>query len=200
MIPTMHGSGGDTFFRAVVMGAVLGFVVWAACRYTTIPQQLLQRAIEWHERASAHGGQHTAEIVGVPQPMRGQQAVAVSAPVDPRTGQLATFYNATPIAANPQPSYPNQPASYIPQPPPDPGRDAIEQRLRELGAVYSLLETWGRDAPRYRFHCRVAMAGNAQITRSFERNGKSPHDAMLQVLRAIEAFRAQAGFADPNMR
>ncbi len=33
----------------------------------------------------------------------------------------------------------------------------IQQRLRELGANYYLLENWGDQGECYRFHCRVAV-------------------------------------------
>ena len=71
-------------------------------------------------------------------------------------------------------------------------RAAIEQRLRELGAVYSLLEMWGRDGTRYRYHCRVALAGGAQATRNFEIVGTDPETVMQQVLSEVEAWRSLA--------
>ena len=49
----MQQSAGDTFVRAVVMGAVLAALVWTANRYTTIPRLLIQRLIHWYETSAA---------------------------------------------------------------------------------------------------------------------------------------------------
>jgi hypothetical protein len=80
-------------------------------------------------------------------------------------------------------------------------RAQIERRLQALGAVYTLLEMWGRDERRYRFHCQVAFAGGADATRSFEANGTSPLQAMRRVLQDVEAWRAHTSFtAQPAVR
>lgn len=73
--------------------------------------------------------------------------------------------------------------------PPSDQRAAIEQRLAELGAVYSLLETFGRDQRRYRFHCDVTLAGSIDLTRSFEASGSDAIETMRRVLREVEAWR-----------
>ncbi len=66
----------------------------------------------------------------------------------------------------------------------------IQQRLRELGATYSLLETWGDRGQLYRFYCRMAMAGSSQFTRYFEATDAEPLSAMAQVLEQVEAWRS----------
>jgi hypothetical protein len=78
-------------------------------------------------------------------------------------------------------------------PPPLPATDWFtwtQQRLRELGATYYLLETWGRNGELYRFHCKMAIAGNQDYTRHFEATDADAARAMQAVLRQVEAWRA----------
>ena len=75
----------------------------------------------------------------------------------------------------------------------------MEQRLSELGAVYSLLEMWGHENVQYRFHCRVSIANNRQVTRSFEANGVSPEEAMRQVLTEVEGFQSTSSLQGPEV-
>jgi hypothetical protein len=67
---------------------------------------------------------------------------------------------------------------------------AMERKLREYGAVYYLLETWGNDGELFRFHCRMAMANNPNYTRHFEATDRDALKAMSQVLSRVEAWRA----------
>jgi hypothetical protein len=68
----------------------------------------------------------------------------------------------------------------------------IEQRLRELGATYYLLETWGRTGDRYRFLCRMALTGNSNYgaDRIFLATDSDPLRAMENVLQQAEQWRA----------
>ena len=68
-----------------------------------------------------------------------------------------------------------------------------QHRLRELGATYYLLETWGRNGELYRFHCKMAVAGNPDYTRHFEATDNDASRAMKQVLEQVEAWRAGRG-------
>lgn len=65
----------------------------------------------------------------------------------------------------------------------------IQHRLRELGATYYLLETWGPGGEQFRFHCQLAVAGNPSYARSFEAVGQSALDAMEEVLQQVEHWR-----------
>lgn len=65
----------------------------------------------------------------------------------------------------------------------------IQLRLRELGATYYLLESWGTNATRYRFHCRMAVAGDDRHFRQFEAMASDPLAAMTEVLRQVEQWR-----------
>jgi hypothetical protein len=67
----------------------------------------------------------------------------------------------------------------------------IEQRLRQLGATYYLLETWGPAGDRYRFFCRMAIAGNSDYGRNriFQSTDSDPLRAMQSVLDQAEQWR-----------
>lgn len=65
-----------------------------------------------------------------------------------------------------------------------------QQRLRELGATYYVLETWGPGGGQYRFHCKMAIGGNPDQTRHFEATDANPARAMQMVLQQVEASRA----------
>ncbi len=65
----------------------------------------------------------------------------------------------------------------------------VQERLRELGATYYLLESWGSDQRLFRFYCKVAVGGNADYTHWFEAIHADPLQAMQQVLRRVEAWR-----------
>lgn len=67
-----------------------------------------------------------------------------------------------------------------------------QKRLRDLGATYYLLETWGRRGELYRFHCKMAIAGNPDYTRYFEATDSDPSRAMQSVLRQVEGWRSGA--------
>jgi hypothetical protein len=97
-------------------------------------------------------------------------------------------------------SYPDSPplqnAVIRPDPKPAQGTDAPDRftyvldRLRELGAVYYLLETWGSEGLRFRFHCKMAIGGNPSYTRHFEATDRDAMQAMGKVLAEVETWRA----------
>jgi hypothetical protein len=66
----------------------------------------------------------------------------------------------------------------------------MERKLREHGATYYLLETWGKDGELYRFHCRMAVGNNPNYTRHFEASNRDALKAMSEVLERVEAWRA----------
>ena len=78
-----------------------------------------------------------------------------------------------------------------------PGSDpfhSIQDRLKELGATYYLLESWGNQQQMYRFYCRMAIGGNPNYTHYFEAMEADPVQAMLGVLRQVETWH-QGGMA-----
>ena len=66
---------------------------------------------------------------------------------------------------------------------------SIQDRLRQLGATYYLLESWGNDQQTYRFYCKTAVGGSTQFTRCFEATDADPLQAMVKVLRQVEGQR-----------
>ena len=71
----------------------------------------------------------------------------------------------------------------------------VQQRLRQLGATYYLLEAWGSDRQLYRFYCKMAVGGNASYTRYFEATDSNPLQAMAQVLQQVETWCSGGGGA-----
>lgn len=64
---------------------------------------------------------------------------------------------------------------------------AIQERLKELGARYLILENL-RDRQIYRFHCRVDVGDHAIYARVFESLDAQPQRAMECVLSDVEAW------------
>ncbi len=91
-----------------------------------------------------------------------------------------------PTAGAPMPGAADRMA--CPLEPTDPFKD-MERRLRQHGATYYLLETWGQSGELYRFHCRMAVASNASYTRHFEATDRDALKAMSDVLTQVEAWR-----------
>ena len=65
----------------------------------------------------------------------------------------------------------------------------MQDRLRQLGASYYLLETWGNQRQFFRFYCQMAVGGNSSYTRYFEAINANPLEAMADVLRQVESWR-----------
>jgi hypothetical protein len=70
---------------------------------------------------------------------------------------------------------------------------SIQDRLRQLGAKYYLLESWGAEQQMYRFFCKMAIGGSADYTRCFESTGADPLQAMREVLRQVETWKEGGG-------
>lgn len=66
----------------------------------------------------------------------------------------------------------------------------IQDRLRQLGATYYLLESWGDSSRQYRFYCRMAIGGNPKYTRQFWSIDADPLQAMANVLEQVETWRS----------
>jgi hypothetical protein len=63
-----------------------------------------------------------------------------------------------------------------------------EQRLRQLGATYYLLETLGPEINQYRFFCKIAAGANGEEV-GFYAIERDPLSAMKGVIRQIETWR-----------
>ena len=106
------------------------------------------------------------------------------------SGVVPTHYETAvaPLDQNLRPPPQMPPAS--PQPAEiDPGTK-IQNRLRQLGATYYLLEFLGGQQQRYRFYCKMAVGGNPNFPQVFEANDTDPLRAMSQVLQQVESWRA----------
>ncbi len=115
----------------------------------------------------------------------GDDAARVPAREYPATAPANPFRTAgqgavEPAAGASLPSQPEQPDRFR----------MMERKLREYGAVYYLLETWGTEGELYRFHCRMAITNNPNYTRHFEATDRDALKAMSQVLARVEAWRA----------
>jgi hypothetical protein len=66
---------------------------------------------------------------------------------------------------------------------------AMQDRLRQLGATYYLLETWGNQRQFFRFYCQMAVGGNSAFTHYFEATNANPMQAMADVLAQVERWR-----------
>ena len=208
----MKPSAFDTFCRALVLGAVLGALGWGAVRYTDLPQMALKKIVAISQEAQGHALSENylsdSSVLSASTPAPPSSAVnqqndlqnipSVTPGVLQHSAQHPTQHAAQqaaylePTVTNPNISQPYSQAENI--------RTAIEQRLCELGAVYSLLEMWGNENIQYRFHCRVSIANNRQVTRSFEANGTSPEGAMRQVLKEVEGFQSTSSLQGPEVR
>ncbi len=137
------------------------------------------------------------------------QSASFSVPVEPQTAPPA---GQSPAVTQPPNSYPQfapaqggMPGNSAPAVSANPGvvgvdRTAcpleqpdrfteMERRLREYGATYYLLETWGSAGELYRFHCRMAVANNGAYSRHFEATDRDALKAMADVLAQVEAWR-----------
>ncbi len=125
--------------------------------------------------AAGEGQPGSAERLGVAVPGDGRQGY----PGNPNQGLGSTGQSG--VSSLPGPS-----AHLIAQPD---RFTLMERRLRELGATYYLLETWGNESEHYRFHCKMAIANNATHTRQFEATDTDPLRAMGRVVEQVEAWR-----------
>jgi hypothetical protein len=64
----------------------------------------------------------------------------------------------------------------------------MEERLRQVGATYYRLETWGQEGRRFRFQCRVAADQTTGWARHFEATDPQPIQAVAKVLASVESW------------
>ncbi len=69
---------------------------------------------------------------------------------------------------------------------------AIQQRLRQLGASWYTLETWGNEG-RFHFTCRVSVDGNPGLNRLFQASDAEAIQAMAKVLHEVERWKSSSG-------
>lgn len=147
------------------------------------PSNLLAGTIDPGSSASSQEG----------TPAQGVAPARFQMPVNHAPSPSATGPSATPAPVEPPAVLPPHLAQAVPStavpPQANPFRD-MEQRLRSLGATYYLLESWGTEGNLYRFHVKMALAGNPNYNRHFEATDADPLAAMHRVLDEVEAWRS----------
>lgn len=169
--------------------------------------QLIPLPVSPHRQASTSQPRGNATV---PASYAQPSAPAAGSPLGPRQAvpaagrptpeQLPTAQGPRTVPAGMQPTSmrQNPPPPAIPaaraddgtQPASRPTFQEVQLELRRRGVTYSLLETLGPSGERYRFHCNVAVAGNARYTRHFEATSADPIAAMYCVLGQIEAWQS----------
>ncbi len=66
---------------------------------------------------------------------------------------------------------------------------SMQKRLKDMGATYYLLETWGNQEQLYRFYCKMSVGGSANYTHCFEATHADPLQAMRDVVRQVEQWK-----------
>ncbi len=106
--------------------------------------------------------------------------------------------------ANPQPTDPPREHQGLPSiaqiplrssRPPVESSDRLQRitaKLRELGASYYLLESWGKEVPTYRFYCQMESVEPARRKKSFEATETTPIRAMEVVLNDVVRWLREA--------
>jgi hypothetical protein len=117
----------------------------------------------------------------------GAERLGVALPVDGRQNPLANQNHGPSGNGAPGLGGPMNPSAHLVAPPDR--FTLMERRLREFGATYYLLETWGNGSEYYRFHCKMAIANNPTHTRQFEATDTDPLRAMARVVEQVEAWR-----------
>ena len=69
----------------------------------------------------------------------------------------------------------------------------VQDRLRQLGATYFVLETCGDAKHDFRFYCRMSMGGNPRVTKPFWCFDSDPLKAMTGVLKQVEDWQTGGG-------
>lgn len=114
---------------------------------------------------------------------RTRDSIANASAVEPNQRPLASAPRQEAILASYETAAGHQPRPVCPD-----EAENIQRRLRQLGAVYYVLESWGSEG-NYRFACRIAIDGNPEYTRYFEATGRDGLSVMSRVLQQVEAWR-----------
>jgi hypothetical protein len=131
------------------------------------------------------------------QPPSGPVVRPVAGSIDQRApGVAAALHTDAPRAAGPAPTVEQPPRDLSAARKSDSGFPSdyfrgAEQRLRQLGATYYLLETLGSSGDNYRFFCKVALGQgqNSNEALAFFATNADPLAAMEDVVRQVEAWR-----------
>ena len=133
----------------------------------------LPKSASWPELSQAHGDVANAD-----------RQVSAAVPFGgPRPdGDLSSLEEVA--SRRPGDALPQRPAA---APAEDPFK-SIQQRLRQLGATWYALETWGNEG-RFHFACRVSVDGNPSLNRLFQATDPEAIQAMGKVLQDVEQWK-----------
>ena len=140
-------------------------------------------ATDWQTRPTLPGSQGPDRSANPPRPAVISASYETVGPGSQPPGTADWPQNAAPALLPPQQRAPSAFDQFT----------QIQQRLRQLGATYYLLETWGSDGQSYRFYCRLPIQGDRTNSRYFEVIDTDQLRAMDRVLRQVEAWRARGG-------
>ena len=198
-------------FRAIAMLLAFGGCVWLAWQHTQLPQLFDAVTVKyWGENPlTAYMPQqesppplpdeveyHSTPLHAEPLNREQSQASTISAERKPPTVETPAEVD---IYAQ-QASF-AEPATGRAEEAPAPGQDyylSLERRLRALGMTYAFQETTVGDSVRYRYFCKVMVAGNTSHAQSFEAVSETPLGAMQSVLNQVKAWRR--GDPRPGLR
>ena len=172
-----------------------------ASRFAAAPRQAVPQALRGREMDRRSASSEMAPVApprGVP-PVGAVRASFESWPGQP-SDNPATSFEAHPKSGGQLSSGQSSPGVFPPpqssgvmsSPQPRQMVDRftyIQTRLRELGATYYLLESWGADGQYFRFHCRMALGSGQGYARHFEATEADALQAMARVLEEVESWR-----------
>ena len=177
-------------FRALVMLACLIAIPLTAIFGGSLPEMLreLLGAGSSVQSASGAGGGGEAPLF---EPIQATDPAAVAPPPAAAAGQIGWDRQAKPVPDGDKNVIPaNYEAAWTPAMPAGDRFVRIQDRLRQLGATYYLLESWGSGLQLYRFYCKMAVGGNPDYAYYFEAVDIDRLRAMDRVLQQVEAWRA----------
>jgi hypothetical protein len=190
MPPTQ--SSANTAFRAIVMLAFIVTIPLVAINGSSLPEKA-KNLVEkyWPIVASVVGKSVDSQPNPLPAQASGGNAIRVT---QQASSVIPAAYQSVVDPGVNIPGNSSQLNNNMAQADANPFM-ALQDRLRQLGATYYLLETWGNQKQFYRFYCQMAVGGNAGYTHYFEAINSNPLEAMADVLRQVEAWRGR-GNAD----
>jgi hypothetical protein len=194
-LPLMHSSAAVAGRALIMLAFIVGIPAFALSGASW--SQLVKRLQDFNWST-------ITDLAFVPASNSTSRPMAGQGPVEPIQTEAPHTMSATPAPAIETPTAPGTvssavvPTAYqapveasataLPTAKPSDQFSSIEHRLRQLGATYYLLESWGSQQQMYRFYCKMAIGGSAEFTRYFESTHGDPLQAMLEVLRQVEAW------------
>jgi hypothetical protein len=154
-----------------------------------VPANQATRTIDAQQQAASQLTQHVPAVSGpVVRTVgtfadRREAAVAAASHIGANRANAMTPPDQQPanVSFSTNSDLPGFPADYF---------RGAEQKLRQLGATYYVLETLGPAGDSYRFFCKVAVSQNPDQVLAFFATNPDPLAAMGDVVRQVEMWRA----------